>query len=155
MSAECYSSLNCLSPDGISDDDFAERPSFASGGEFFDDETHLESEGRDDDFKVDDLLMDSNWGDFLSAESKKVSLRVQSLFEHFIYASELTKGISSLKKKNLFLLGSFWARMGRNSAAISQEMAYPTIMTRSEELLELLPLLKRPVTTWGKKTTWG
>jgi hypothetical protein len=69
MSAECSSSLNSLPPDGILDDGFAVGPSFASGVEFFDEETHLESKGQDD-FKMDDLLMDDNWGDFL----KEVSL---------------------------------------------------------------------------------
>jgi len=66
-------------------------------------QTHLGGEGEDD-FMIDDLLMDNNLSYILSGENKEASLH------HF----KLTKGISSLMK-NLFL-GSFWARMGRNSA---------------------------------------
>jgi hypothetical protein len=88
MSGECSSSLNSLPPDGIPDDDFAIGTSFASSGDFFDEETHMEGEGKDD-FMMDNIY----WG-FLSGENTEVSLQVQNLFEHFVYASEL-KGLSA------------------------------------------------------------
>lgn len=74
MSVDCDSSLNGLSPYGILDDGFAVRHCFASGGEIFNEETHLEGVGQDD-FMMDDLSMDSNYGDFVSGgENTEVSL---------------------------------------------------------------------------------
>ena len=61
------------------------------------------------------------------------------------------KGISRLEKIRFFRTFG-----GLNSMAISQVMANSTLMTRSEELLELvLPILKSPVTVWGEKTPLG